>query len=451
MTHCTLRSPAALTLLAALAALTACGGGTTAGTADAGTADAGIGPGPDAATAPPDYARLFPDDRIIDVDLTFADADWATLMADPLADVYVPARLTWDGIVLDEIAVRFKGNSSRNSIERMDGERYSMKLDLDEYVTGQRLLGLDKLNLNNGFKDPSCLRERIGTSIYRAFDVPTSRTAFVRLTKNGVLFGLYLAVEQVEADFLRAHFADATGALYKPEMPDGDLVYRGGTIDSYPGIEVKSDPDTTDHTALIALLDVLAHAPAAELEAQLEATLDVEGFLRYLAVTTALVSLDSYQGSAHNYYLYEDKVAARIVVLPWDTNETFGNFSCMGLVGSLLDLPYDAPICGAAARRPLVMRVLAVPAFLARYEALLAELIAGPFAPATVAADVQAQAALIRDDVAADPTRFYPLGDFDTNVTTDLVQMGPMGRVQTVFGLTSFVERRAAALTTQLP
>jgi spore coat protein CotH len=398
----------------------------------------------------PDYDRLFPADRIVDVDLAIAAADWDAMMVDPLVDLYVPATLTYDGVVVPNVAVRLKGNSSRNSVERMGSERYSFKVDLDEYVPGQRLLGLDKINFNNGFKDPSYLRERLATELYAGAGVPTSRSAYIRLTRNGEPFGLYLAVEQVEADWLRDRFGESDGNLYKPEIPAGDLAWRGTDIAAYTNLEIESDGDPT-HAALLAFLDALNNAPAAERQARLDATFDVDGFLRYLAVTTALVNLDSYQGSAHNYYLYVQAATGKVVLLPWDTNEAFGNFSCGLSADALLALPHDAPFCGGATMRPLVTRVLAVPAWKARYQELLAEFLAGGFAPAAVAARVEALSTLIRADVAADPTRFFTTMDFETSLADDLVRPGPNGMTSTTFGLTSFVERRAAALATQLP
>ncbi len=397
-----------------------------------------------------DYERLFPGDRIVDVDLAITDADWATLMADPLEDVYVPTSLTYDGVTVENIAMRLKGNSSRNQVAARGGERYSFKLDLDEYVGGQRLLGIDKLNLNNGFGDPSLLREHLAHAVYRGFGVPAPRTAFVRLTRNGDAFGLYLAVEQVEQDFLRDRFADPDGALYKPEMPDGDLGWNGDAITDYPGLEIKSDEDTTDHGALLTMLDVLNHSSEADLEPALGAVLDIEGVLRYLAVTAALVNQDSYTGSAHNYYLFEDRGAGAITTIAWDANEAFGRFSCGLSAQARIDLRYDQPVCGDPALRPLATRVLAVPAWKARYEQLLVELIAGAFAPAAITAEVDRLAAMIRADVAADPTKFFTTEDFETNLTTDLTNQSPQGTT-TTFGLTSFTERRVEALTAQLP
>ncbi len=423
MAWSTLR-PSCLLLLAA------CGGVSSVGP------DAGADAAPDDESV--DYAWLFPDDRLVEIDLTMSDASWDTLMADPLEDVYVPATLTYEGEVLD-VAVRLKGNSSRNHVQALGSQRYSFKVDIDYYVEGQKLHGVDKLNLNNGFKDPSALRERMATDLYRAMGIPTIRTASARLARNGTYWGMYTVVEQVDQEFLRTWFADDDGDLFKPEQPGGDLTWRGDSLADYPGLELETNEDSPDHASIIELLDVLNNTADADLEAALPEVLDVDGALRYLAVTVALSNLDSYLGSAHNYYLYQDRTAGRFTILPWDTNEAYGNFRC-GMSGGTVDLialPPDQPTCDALARRPLVTRLLAVASWRATYDGYLAELVDGPWAADLVYDRVHQLADLVRDAVTTDPTAFFSAEEFETNLDTDL---------GTTYGLTSFAERRAAAL-----
>ena len=427
-----------VTMLGSIAMAAACGATPPddgAGAPDGGSDTSGL-----------DYERLFPADRVVDVDLAISQADWDALLVDPRQDVWVPATLTYDGVTVPQIAMRLKGNSSRFSVDQRGSERFSFKLDIDELVPGQKLFGVDKLNLNNVFKDPSYLRERLASEVYQAAGVPAARVTHARVTRNGELFGLYVVVEQVDKDFLRDRFADASGNLYKPEIPTGDLVWRGATIDAYPGMELKTNEDAPDHTALLAMLDVLNHAADAELETALGAVLDVDAVLRYLAATTALVNLDSYAGTGHNYYLYADPSTGKFAPIAWDANEAFGNFGCMLAPSALLALPYDQPICGPAGQRPLIMRVLAVPAWRAAYEQHLRDLLAGAFATAAITTRVDTLAALVRADVQQDPTRFFGVAEFELNLHDDLVR-GP----STTFGLTSFVTRRSAALDAALP
>ena len=68
-------------------------------------------------------------------------------MFDALPDrVYVPATFHWNDITIDNVAVRFKGNSSSNP-DATHKRSYLVKFD--EYVDGQRFLGLRRVALDN--------------------------------------------------------------------------------------------------------------------------------------------------------------------------------------------------------------------------------------------------------------------------------------------------------------
>ena len=64
---------------------------------------------------------------------------------------------------------------------------------------------------------------------------------------------------------------------------------------------------------------------------QLEQYLNIDQILRYFAVNTVLVNLDSYVGQfKHNYYLYEEN--GIFTILPWDYNMSFGGFGMGGAI-----------------------------------------------------------------------------------------------------------------------
>ena len=425
-------------------ALCACGEADP-GDADAQEVDGGVAA--DAAGEPIlDYDRLFPLDRLADVHIDFEPGGWATLLAEPLEDVYVPASITYDGVTLDQVGIRLKGNSSRKSVEREDGVRYSLKLDIDMYVDGQTLFGVDKINLNNGFMDPTQLRELVTTELYRGAGIPAPQMGFVRLYLDGELHGNYVAVEQVDKEFLRRHFADDDGDLYKPEPPSGHLEWRGSDIGAYAGLELKTNETTSDQSAILHFLDVLNNTPAAAIETALPEVFDVDAFLRYLAVTTLTVNLDSLVGPGHNYYLYEDRQSGRFTLLPWDMNMAFGGFSCDLAPEELVAYPYLEPACTPVEQKILVAKVMAVASFRATYESYLHEYAAGHMAAAPISQRLSELAAVLRPYVAADPTRFFSADEFEQNLDSDLPR--PPGRV--FFGVTSFVDRRLDQLGDQL-
>jgi len=128
------------------------------------------------AVAPDDDADLFFDDSYVhEIRICFDDPDWYDALYDGHAndpdDPYFPARFEAEGVVLDPTGVRFKGNSSFG----IQSVKKSFKIDFDEYDEDNdelSFLGLKKLNLNNGFKDPTMLREKLFLDFAGQF-VPT--------------------------------------------------------------------------------------------------------------------------------------------------------------------------------------------------------------------------------------------------------------------------------------
>ncbi|MDP6945692.1 MAG: CotH kinase family protein, partial [Myxococcota bacterium] len=206
----------------------------------------------------PEDCDLFPQDRVMTIVVTMADDAWQSILTNPEDEEYQEATLTIDGVATEQLAVRTKGNSSLNSVAgNPNSERYSWKIDTNRYVDGQKVCGLKKFNLNNGFKDPTLIREHIGYQLATEIGLPSPRTAFADVTINGQHLGLYTVVEHVDSEFIERWFDDDTGDLYKPDWPDGTLQYKGDQFTDYEGIDIETNEDTTDHSALMTLLATL--------------------------------------------------------------------------------------------------------------------------------------------------------------------------------------------------
>jgi spore coat protein CotH len=370
------------------------------------------------------------------VEIEMTQEAWGAILADPMAEEYQQANVIYDGDRLDDVAVRVKGNSSLNSVaNNPNTDRFSFKLDTNRYVDGQKLRGVKKLNFNNGFKDPSMIREHIGYKLATELGLAAPRTAFVDLTVAGNHMGLYTVVEQVDDDFVERWFPDPDGDLYKPDWPDGHLMYQGDAFEDYGGLEIKTNEDTSDHSAFLHLVDVINHGA----DEDVEAVVHTDSMLRYMALNTALVNLDSYTGNGHNFYCYE--MSGAFVMIPWDLNEAFGNFTCGCNRAGIIEFMMDEPTCGAVAEKPLVARMLAVDEHKARYHELLQELVDGPFTSEVMNGWIDEVANLIRPTVEADTTKFFSTAQFEQNLAED---------VNGSIGLKAFVAERSAAIRDQL-
>ncbi len=466
------------------------------------------------------YDRQFPDDRVQTVRILMKAKDWETLKASPGTEQYYRADIWIDGERVPDVAVRPKGNSSLMQVVMSGSKRVSLKVDLNFFNSARSYHGIKKLNYNNGFSDPTLMKEFLGYELMAEAGLPTPRCCFVDLWVNDTHMGVYTQVEQVDARFLQEHFTEARGNLYKPELASGSLRWTkedaeaqassagaatsttlavnmgGGGLDEiidragddagwipgrettttvagtaaggagfggFPGgfggmagssdlltsVGLKTNEDSPDHSALFALLDVLNQDPAATTAEQLERVLDVDECLRFLAVSTALVHLDNYIGSGHNYYLYEQ--SGRFSIIPWDLNMIFGGFDGGLSRERIIGFYIDEPTSGKTSQYPLVAQLLAKPEYLAAYHGYLQRLVDGPFSAARMQARIGQIAALIRPYVQRDDLKFFSTADFEQGLTEDLTSTGGMRTMGGTFiGLMAFVTGRDASISAQL-
>lgn len=366
-----------------------------------------------------DDSSIFLEDEVGEVRVYIDDQKLSQIYSNPMAEEYQLAdKVIINGNEVSNVGIRTKGNSSLRSVANTDSERYSYKLSFDEYIDNQALFGLQKLNLNNNFSDPSYLREYISYYLMGEMGIPTPRIGFVELYINDELSGLYTIVEQVDETFLEKNFENSKGDLYKPETHD--LKWNGASIEGYGTINPKTNEKTSNHSALINMLDVVNNG------GNLEEVLDVDSVLKYFVVSTALVNLDSYQGGiTHNYYLYEEDGVFSII--PWDLNMSLGGFSMGGTREQVINFMIDEPTSGDIEDRPLVYALFQNESYIKKYHSYMEELISGPMAYENIENMIDELSTLIAPYVEKDPTKFYTYEQFLVSLESDQEIQDQMG------------------------
>ena len=281
----------------------------------------------------------------------------------------------------------------------------SLKLDFDDAEEGRSFFGMTKLNLNNGAMDPSVLREALAYEVFRRAGVPASRTAFARvfITVPGKYereyAGVYTAVEPVDGRFLKEHFGARSGLLLKPERVNG-LPYLGENWQAYQRqFEEKSGAKPKETKRFISFVRLVNQASDAEFAQQIDSFMDVEAFLRFLAVQTTLANLDSPLLTGHNYYLHLNSATDKLAWIPWDLNEAFGGFMGGGRAEDMMDLSIHKPF---ARGNRLAERILALDEASQKFDAILRGLIETNFTARRVGAEMEAAAKVIREAVRQD-------------------------------------------------
>jgi spore coat protein CotH len=229
-------------------------------------------------------------------------------------------------------------------------------------------------------------------------------------------------------------------------------------------MNLKTNENSPNHAALFRFLEVLNKSSDESFPTEIEKVLDVDKFLRFLAVSVMIVHLDNYIGMGHNYYLYE--ADGKFTVIPWDLNLAFGTFD-MGTNGSTADFSIDEPVTGSFTERPLVSRILAHKPYLDKYHQYLRQMLNGSFAEGVIEQRIDELAKLIRPIVEADNLKLSSNEGFEQSVSDNPVYSSSGGFNRGGFGgkgpgrggggpgmnaplLKSFIKQRRVSVSEQL-
>ena len=315
--------------------------------------------------------KLFDTSEVLDIDIVMDDAKWNEMLQNAQKEVYYECDVIINGTTFKQVGIRPKGNTSLSSIANdPNNNRYSFKLEFDQFVDGQTCFGLDKLVLNNSYADTTNMKEAIVYDMFQYLDADASLYNYAEISVNDEYWGVYLALEAVEDSFMLRNYGMEKGYLYKPDSMNfggnnddkkssdkrsfsgsgermgrggfpggmgggGNLNYTDDSPDSYGTIwngEVNDSSDA-DHKRVVEALKNIHN------RTDIEKYIDVDQVLKYMAVHNFSVNDDSLSGSmAHNYYLYEAN--GQISILPWDYNLSLGGMHG-GDATSVVNEPID--------------------------------------------------------------------------------------------------------------
>ncbi len=284
----------------------------------------------------------------------------------PLLGGYMGSDYPWlgtlvvNGVVYDHIRFRARGGEYRYSVGKnhwkFDFTRGHGFQGYDDY--GQPYpVKWNKLNFSSvfqhaqrGFRGEQGLFESLAYRLFNLAGVPAPETNFVHFrvidqwdeaTSNqyqGDFWGLYLAIENLDGNFLSAHDRP-DGNLYDMHDWTGDLDNRG-------------DGGAGDLSDLNAFMSAYIYGQPDP--GWWRRTFDLDGYYRFRSILEVVHHYDVDQGK--NYYYYLDPTNGKWSIWPWD-----------------LDLTWSEKMFGQGGE-PFRDRVLSVPEFNIAYQNNLREL-----------------------------------------------------------------------------
>jgi hypothetical protein len=276
---------------------------------------------------------------------------------------YAHADLEFAGRQFHDVGVRFKGNGTY--LDARGSGKLPFKIDLNKYVKGQKIDGVETLNFHNNITDAGWMNEVLSYQLYRDAGVPAPRSSYVRVsvTVTGQsqrrYAGLYTIAENVDDNFLQARFGSGAGALLKPVTvnPFRDLGADWARyVQTY---DPKTDLTPADQQRIMDFCRLVTRESDQAFAARVGEFVDLEAFARYLSVLVWIANPDSLLQQGQNYYVHLHPKTRLLAFVPWDQDHSFGQFLWSSLQQQQqLDIfhPWTKP-------NRLLERLLALPGF----------------------------------------------------------------------------------------
>ncbi len=252
------------------------------------------------------------------VELFIAPEDVQRLVADPR--VTVPAEITLDAPTAPaligpmQVGVHLKGRIG--SFRPITGKA-GFKVDINEFVPNQRLLGLKELTLNNMVQDRSAVSQFASYALFRAMGVCAPRVGYANVYVNGELYGLY------------AHLQNYDDLLFSQCFSDTQHVYEGRygedlRQDLVARLDVK-EGNPEDRADMQAVVDALDNPPDGDIYGSegAQALFDWDRIITTMAVEQYIGHWDGYAPTRNNWLMHVDG-EGRLSLQPWGTDQCFG-------------------------------------------------------------------------------------------------------------------------------
>lgn len=357
------------------------------------------------------------------------------------------------GHLFTNAGTRLKGNGTY--LGSLYGHKHPFKVDLNKYVKGQKLAGMDEFTFNNLINDHSYVSDALGYAFYREAGVPASRTAYgyLSLSVEGQWqrkpLGLYAMVESVGADFALERFGSKRTPIFKPVTYElfKDLGENWAAYETIYDLKTKATPEQLRR--VIQFAQLVSHANDEEFARRVGEFLDLEAFARYLACEVLLSNYDGFLSNGQNFFLYLHPTSNRFGIIPWDLDLCWGGFFLIGTVEEREKASIRHPWVGS---HRFLERVMEVKAFRALYRGQLEDLLAHHFVPERLNPRIDSLAQMVREPVAAESD--FRLRKFEQAVGLKPWEVSVAGRQdgadRAPHRIKRFIEKRIASVRAQL-
>jgi len=310
------------------------------------------------------------------------------------------------------------------------GSRLFKKVSWGVKFFDKKFLGRKSVKIRALANDPTLIREKVTTELFKAVGVPVQEGTYARLFINGDTYGLYVLFDSLSerwfGSYIHGNPSAKIGVSYKlfstpPTGPYSDFKYLGEdytlysdnhyySIDEYEEDQYQPEDKKEMYQRLIEFIKMFdewvknySDDTSEKAVEELGKFFNVEALLRLLVIETLTLAMDNFFLVMSNSAIYYNPDKNNYIIIPFDFDQTMGGIKdntiinndtalqdCITWVNYKDNEIFDHYFTNSLLKHPLIKE---------RYNVILKKTISETFEADTVSEYVHALADLIREDV----------------------------------------------------
>lgn len=287
-------------------------------------------------------------------EINLSDEALAFIDADPAAEEYVEASLTFNGETISPVGIRYKGSigafaggvSGKNWLKPSGyktATKLSLKIKINWKDKKRTFYGLKKLQFHSQNHDPTQMRERLSYYLFREMGIIAPRSVHAKVIINGKFYGVYALTEQIDKQFVKENYEDASGNLYKEVWP----LKSNGKPNSRNAFKEKLKTNKKKRTNFLIkeFAKEVYGSNSANGKNAVEKYMNIEEIITYAVVDRMIKHDDGpfhwysygFKSTNHNYYWYENPTTQKLHLIPWDLDHALENMNYRNPVTGIAD------------------------------------------------------------------------------------------------------------------
>ncbi|RRS00433.1 CotH kinase family protein [Glycomyces terrestris] len=200
-----------------------------------------------------------------------------------------------------------------------DPESLPWLVDFSKYIDGQVYQGNQQITLRvDSGAGGSTLTEAVALELVEAGGEPSYDWTYSKVSVNGSEAVTRRVVDAMDVTWAEEEYGPSEGVLYKGRA-GGRFAYQGQDPGEYEDdFKQVTMEGSADMQPIIDFLEWLDAADDAAFDAELAEWVDVESFANYAALQNLIANGDDMSGPGGNYYLWYDYDTGLLSVITWD-------------------------------------------------------------------------------------------------------------------------------------